>query len=429
VLSISKRGGDFMNNARKGSLRYENFLVISMFLIVGLVFLDRLSLGFVFPYISKDLNLSNTQLGITIGMTGLAFGLSTLIFASLSDFLGKKKTMLITFVFIFSIATLLTGVVGSFATLLMVRVLMGLAEGPVMPLVQSIVMAESSEKRRGFNMGVVQSASSLIGGTMAPVIMVALAVSFGWRSSFYIIAIPGIIVGFVLWRYLRDPKVEQSKNEEKAIGKPTKQEYFGVFKTRNVWLSTIVGIFNMMYILTLTAFLPTMLTNSTNYGDAQIGLLLGLMGLMMFIGQLGGSALSDRVGRVPVIKILSFIAIFLPVAIAVSYQNFVLLLISMIIFSIGNGYQPLVLNVIPAESVPRVFSATAIGFVILAAEIVGGSSGPILAGILADKFGLTAPLWVTAIAAFIGFLCTLGIKETAPIKIDRSKIEDLNSSM
>jgi len=75
------------------------------------------------------------------------------------------------------------------------------------------------------------------------------------------------------------------------------------------------------------------------------------------------------------------------------------------------------MNIIPAESVSRIFSATAISFVILTGEIIGGSTGPTIAGILADRFGLMAPLWGTAAAAIIGFLCTFGIKETAPIKL------------
>ncbi|MEH7119637.1 MFS transporter [Neobacillus vireti] len=410
-----------MSKDRNSFWRYENFLIIIMFLVVGLVFLDRLSLGFVFPFIRSELNLNNTQLGLTVGLTGVFFGLSTLIFASLSDFLGKKKMMLVLFVFVFSIATLLTGVVGSFISLLLIRVLMGLAEGPVMPLVQSIVMAESSEKRRGFNMGVVQSASSLMGGTLAPVVTVALAASFGWRSSFYMIAVPGIIVGLILWIYLREPKAASVHSAENEVVKPTKADYFGVFKTRNVWLSAIIGICNMMFILTLTAFLPTMFAGATTFNENQIGMLLGLMGLMMFVSQLSGPAISDRVGRVPVIKICSFIAIFLPIMIALTYQNFTLLLISMVVFAIGNGYQPLILNVIPAESVSKAFSATSISFVILTSEIIGGSAGPILAGILADRISLTAPLWVAATAGLISFICTFGIKETAPIKKDHPK--------
>jgi MFS transporter, ACS family, hexuronate transporter len=414
---------------QRGFFRYENFLVITMFLVVGLVFLDRLSLGFIFPKIAPELGLSNTQLGITVSVTGLFFGLSTLIFASLSDFLGKKKPMLVIFVFLFSIATLLSGIVGSFATLLLVRGIMGLAEGPVMPLVQSIVIQESSEKRRGLNMGIVQSSSSLIGGTLAPVLTVALAASFGWRSSFYIIAIPGILMGLIIWKFLKEPKPSMSPHVVPIKSKPTKADYIRVFKTRNVWLSTIVGICNMIYILSLTAFLPTIYAEATNYGEAQIGILLGLMGLMMFIGQFGGAAISDRIGRLPAIKVFSLLAIFLPISIALSYHKFGVLLISILVFSLGNGYQPLIMNIIPAESVSRAFSATSISFVILTSEIIGGSFGPTVSGILADRFGLMAPLWVTAAAAFVGFLFTFGISETAPIKLNQSSNKEISAQV
>ena len=414
---------------QRGFFRYENFLVITMFLVVGLVFLDRLSLGFVFPKIAPELGLSNTQLGITVSVTGLFFGLSTLIFASLSDFLGKKKPMLVIFVFLFSIATLLSGIVGSFATLLLVRGIMGLAEGPVMPLVQSIVIQESSEKRRGLNMGIVQSSSSFIGGTLAPVLTVALAASFGWRSSFYIIAIPGILMGLFIWKFLKEPKPSMSPHVVPIKSKPTKADYIRVFKTRNVWLSTIVGICNMIYILSLTAFLPTIYAEATNYGEAQIGMLLGLMGLMMFIGQFGGAAISDRIGRLPAIKVFSLLAIFLPISIALTYHNFGVLLISILVFSLGNGYQPLIMNIIPAESVSRAFSATSISFVILTSEIIGGSFGPTVSGILADRFGLMAPLWVTAAAAFVGFLFTFGISETAPIKLNHSSNKEISAQV
>ncbi|WP_346207466.1 MFS transporter [Caldifermentibacillus hisashii] len=93
----------------------------------------------------------------------------------------------------------------------------------------------------------------------------------------------------------------------------------------------------------------------------------------------------------------------------------------MIVFSLGNGYQPLIMNIVPAESVSRTFSATAISFVILTSEIIGGGLGPTLAGILADHFGPTAPLWITIVASVIAFICSFGIKETAPVKVENQE--------
>ena len=53
---------------------------------------------------------------------------------------------------------------------------MGISEGPVVPLVHSTAMAESTPSRRGFNMGFIQSATPLLGSALAPVIVVAIAI-------------------------------------------------------------------------------------------------------------------------------------------------------------------------------------------------------------------------------------------------------------
>lgn len=128
----------------KGFRNYENFLTVTIFLVFGLVFLDRMAITFIFPFVSKDLGLSNTKLGIIVAIMAICFAFSSLIFSSLSDFLGRKKVILLIFIFIFSLATFTSGIVSSFGMLLLVRALMAAAEGPVIPLVQSTLLSESS---------------------------------------------------------------------------------------------------------------------------------------------------------------------------------------------------------------------------------------------------------------------------------------------
>ena len=104
-----------------------------MFLTFGLVFMDRMSFNFLMPFISKDLGLSNTQSGLVLGILSLFFGLSTIVFSSLSDILGSKKRMLIIFVILFSTATLSVGFITNVPSLVIIRAIMGITEGPVIP--------------------------------------------------------------------------------------------------------------------------------------------------------------------------------------------------------------------------------------------------------------------------------------------------------
>jgi len=88
-----------------------------------------------------------------------------------------------------------------------------------------------------------------------------------------------------------------------------------------------------------------------------------------------------------------------------------------VIFFIGWGLVgifPLFMATVPSESVPPAMAATVFGLSMGSCEILGGAAGPALAGMAADRFGLTAPLWMMVGLALIGAIAALGLRETAP---------------
>ncbi|MFX8817321.1 MFS transporter, partial [Acinetobacter baumannii] len=75
--------------------------------------------------------------------------------------------------------------------LLAARLLMGLAEGGVMPVSHAVIVGEVAPERRGLAMGVGQNlGSNLLGSGLAPLLLVPVAVAAGWRSGFYLAAAP-----------------------------------------------------------------------------------------------------------------------------------------------------------------------------------------------------------------------------------------------
>jgi len=76
---------------------------------------------------------------------------------------------------------------------------------------------------------------------------------------------------------------------------------------------------------------------------------------------------------------------------------------------------------IPAESVDPRLTATLTGVVMGTGEVVGGVLSPLLAGSLADAYGLTAPLWLMLGCTLIAGLLTLGLVESAPRVVARRK--------
>ncbi|RHW38446.1 MFS transporter [Lysinibacillus yapensis] len=408
-----------MDNAK-----YEKFIVTVMFLLFGVLFMDRLAVVYLFPFIAPELGLNNTQLGLIAAVLAVAFAISNIVFASIADFIGRKKHMLIIFIFAFSVATLLSGLIGGFISLLVIRIIMGITEGPVVPLVNAAVMAESQPKRRGFNMGIVQSAAPLFGGALVPVAVVAIANSLDWRYAFFILAIPGVLIGLVLMRYMREPVMREEVDgvlTEQIAARPSKKDYLSVLTVRNIRINIGISLFFMIFYTTMTAFSALFLINVGSYTESQASMYLLVLGLGMFIWNLVAPLISDKIGRKPSLTIFTFISILIPVSLMYLHEHFILLLIATFIFSAGMGYQTLSVAVIPAESVPKGLVTTAIGVTIFLGELIGGTLGPLSAGILADLYSFYAPLWVVAAACTLAFLLSFGIKETAPMILARRK--------
>ncbi len=122
----------------------------------------------------------------------------------LSDTLGRRKPMLIGAIVVFSLCSFISGLATSFAMLIAARLFMGVAEGPAPPLSVALLAQASSPHRRGLNGGLYLAFQPLIAGILAPIVLVWLAQTWGWREAFYAAAIPGLIAAIVIAKFVRE---------------------------------------------------------------------------------------------------------------------------------------------------------------------------------------------------------------------------------
>jgi MFS family permease len=148
------------------------------------------------PSIGDDTGAGASQLQWVVSGYTLAFGLVPVLGGKLGDDQGRRLMFQVG-VGGFVVTSALSGLASSFAILFLSRMLMGTAEGGVLPISQSLIALESDEKRRGLNAGVMQNlGSNLIGSSIAPIVLVWIANHYHWRSAFYLAAIPGLICAF-----------------------------------------------------------------------------------------------------------------------------------------------------------------------------------------------------------------------------------------
>jgi MFS transporter, ACS family, hexuronate transporter len=291
---------------------YENLVILLMGLAFGFVFFDRLAISFLAPFLVPELGLSNTQLGILASALALTWAISGYGVGVLSDYLGNRKTILVVAIMVFSACSILSGLATSFLMLLGARLLMGLAEGPVLPIAQSIMAAESSEHRRGFNMGVLQNfISSLLSNFAAPLILVAIGVAYGWREAFYIAGIPGFIVAILIILFIREPARKEALSGSEHSGATIS---FGkMIGYRNIWICAIVSCLMVSWLLIQLTFLPIYLVQTRGISPESMSVALGALGIAGALSSIIVPALSDRFGRRPILALFALVGVIAPV--------------------------------------------------------------------------------------------------------------------
>jgi ACS family hexuronate transporter-like MFS transporter len=398
------------------STGYQAMLVGLLSLNFGIVFFDRNSLNFLMPFVQPDLQLTNSQVGLVAGIFSFAWALAAFGVSRLSDMVGNRKLLLVIATVAFSACSFLTGLAASFAMLIGARIVMGLAEGGVMPISHAMVASEVEPKWRGLAQGIAQNfGSNFFGSFVAPVVLVALAQAYGWREAFYLAAIPGLLSAGLIWFLLDEPVAAEKPVRASggsfsgwltAVGE--------VLKIRNIQVCVVMGIVLVAYLVITWAFMPLYLTQVRGYSQTETSWLMGTLGISATIGSFAIAGLSDVVGRRPVMIACSFVAIVLPIG-AMYYTGSAWGLAA--IFFVGwglNGVFPLFMATVPSESVSPAQAATVFGLCMGSCEILGGAAGPFIAGILADARGLTAPLWMMVGLAVVGGLAACLLHESAP---------------
>ncbi len=409
-----------MNNENRSFFRYENAIVLMMFFTFGFVFMERLSVVFLFPFIAGDLHLNNTQLGMIASVLAICWAVSGWVFGAISDLSGSRKKILLPLTLAFSILSFFSGLAKSFTSLLVVRGLMGLTEGPVLPIAQASVIADSTEKRRGFNLGFVQSSLGLIGATLTPIIVTAFATKYSWHHAFYFVGIPGILMFFVLAKWMREPKLPAEA--QSAHGKVNRKDFGVVFKSRNIWLSTIISALFMTWLFVFTTFAPVYLIQADGFKPEAMGLIMAAIGFGSFVWGFVGPAISDKLGRKPTLIIFCTIAALSPLSLAVVHGSLGLMMVLGFFTAVGQGCFPLFMAIIPGESLPLKYVASAVALTQLVGEIVGGTIAPSVAGMAADAYGLQAPLYIAFGGALLSAIVAFGYNETAPARVKLGKL-------
>ena len=399
---------------RRGPFSYENALLLILGSSWGFAFFDRQSITFLTPFIVGDLHLNNTEVGALSSVLSLTWALSAFAIAAWSDATGVRKPFLAAAILVFSFCSVLSGLAGSFVVLLLARGLMGVVEGPFLPVCLSIMLPESSPRRRGLNAGVMQNVFSAILLFLAPFVLVWLAQAYGWRSAFFISAAPGFLLLLLVLKFVREPARPPREAAAEAVAKPG---FLALLRNRNVLLCCLISCCMVGWTVQLATFMPLYFVQFRHVSPNAMATMMSALGVSTGISGPLVSSLSDRFGRKPVVVLFCLVGLIVPFGV-LTYSGSLLLTAAMILVGwLGSGTFSLFMGAIPSESSDRRTAATAMGLVVCVGELVGGFAAPLAAGRIADLTSLQAPILLSGVLALAGAGLALMLKETAPSRV------------
>jgi len=279
-----------MNKFRTSSPKY--FLVL-MFFIGVINYLDRQVLGIVQDDIKADLSLTDSQLGYI----GLAFGLMHAFFALPIGRLGdrtSRKKVLVACMGVWSTMTMVTGAISNFGQLVITRMGVAIGESGVTPTTYSL-MADKfpiTQRARAISAIVIGMPIGLMFANMLGGI---IATEIGWRLTFVVFGLPGIILAIIIAITVIPPRQGESDGitNVKSIG------FFEGLKTilsvttyRWVLLGSILNsVFGYGLIQWLPSYVRRAFDMTRTETGVAVGLIIGIAGLS---GTLIGALIADK---------------------------------------------------------------------------------------------------------------------------------------
>lgn len=379
--------------------QYRTFALLLLTLVYGFNFIDRQIMGILAPFIQKDLGLTNTELGLLIGLAFAVFYTFVAIpIAWLADRFNRVNILSIALA-TWSAFTALTGLANNFVQVALARMGVGIGEAGGSPPSHSIISDMYPKEERASALGVYSMGIPL--GIMAAYFVTASLMDVSedqvnWRQIFIFLGLTGIALAVVVKLVLKEPvRGAMELSSGTTISKPPFLDSLKVLMRIPAWWAMCFGIaFGSFVSYAKSAFQTKYLVTLDPSFDFQtLVIILGIMnGTTYAGGAFFGARLADRWGKkdiraygwLPAIAML----LCLPVGIIgwwvdsvemhLVFATFALLLLGIYLgpsFAIAQTLAPIHMRAM----------STALFFFILNMIALGG--GPTFAGWLMDVFG------------------------------------------
>jgi sugar phosphate permease len=408
---------------RTGKLHY-GWIVIFMGLLTAIAAhgFGRMAYTIILPAMKDGLKFDYTQLGLL----GTGNFIGYLSMAIIGGFLAARfgtRIVITLALLLMGLTMILTGLAQSFGFAFAMRLLTGLGNGASYVPAMALGSAWFAINRRGFATGIVSGgigAGTFISGLIVPPILSSYGID-GWRYAWYVLGIGVLIIGGVVYAFVRSRPEEKGLLPVGSTGNPavnpapaaaakvSSLQWSAVYGMPSVWyLGVVYFFFGMSYIIYMV-FFAAYLVKEIGLPQSWAGGLWAMVGfLSTFCGVIWGG-ISDKLGR-------SRGSALAYLVLAISYFVYAIVkmkagfYVSAILFGLTAWSIPTIMAAAAGDFVGPRLAPAGLGFITLFFGI-GQAVGPAIGGYLADLTNsFTLPFLVAGGISLVGSLSSLFLK-------------------
>jgi sugar phosphate permease len=395
------------------------------------VFLSRLCVGPLSPFLKQAFDLSNAQIGGLTSATAVTYAPTLLLAGWLVDRIGVRRALvigaLVTGVFVGAVA-----LAPSYGVMLLLLALSGLGCGFIYPSAVKAVMVWFPPQERATAIGVNQAAVN-VSGMLGAAIMPALALSVGWQAGFVVAAAMAFAVCGLAAAVYRDPpggtpgwaagvaspavcEIEQGlpcvTGDEEADRAAVRPGFLAVVRSRDILLLGLAAMFLCMIEFAALAHLVLYLHLDWAYSVVAAAGLLALCQAAGAFGKPLSGLVSDRLlGRrrkAPLLALAGLAGLACAILALIGSGQTWLLWAALVMLGVGAVGWGGLFSTLAGETAGPAAAGAAAG-VTAAIDNIGIFVGPPLFGLIVDRSGSYAPAWWTMVGAAVLAACLLAL--------------------
>jgi len=383
------------------SKRFHPYTALILLTALNLLnYVDRSVLFAVQPLVQSEFALSNTQVGYLTSAFLLFYMVAAPFVGPLADRYSRKIIIVIGAIF-WSGLTLLTAVTHTYTELLIRHTLVGIGEATFVTIAPTFVADMFPENKRGRILGIFYLAIPV--GTASGYLLGGhLGAHYGWRSPFYVAAVPGFLLALSVL-FLREPPRGQFDSLRET---PQRGTLRGLAHNPSFWTATL-GMAAMTFALGgIQVWMPTFLSQTRGYSlesaNFTFGVIIVIDGILASLagGWLGDYLLPRMKSTYYFVSAVSM-ALGVPVMIVALFVKGSAMIPAIALAAFLLLFNTAPLNAAVINSVNATIRVTALAVNIFIIHLLGDVPSPTMMGYMADRHSLQAAFVLPVIAMII----------------------------